>query len=72
MSELKVNINDLYFIVQTVNQVPKAVQALTTHRRIEPKNEIARMNAAYMKQLPGITQKNFVEREVKEMPFVHY
>lgn len=46
-----------------INQVPKAVQALTTHRRIEPKNEIARMNAAYMKQLPGITQKNFVERE---------
>ena len=41
-----------------------AAKAVMTHLRIEPNSKIAVMNKGYIKQQPGITIKDFVEREV--------
>ena len=43
----------------------EAARALTTHLRIEPKSQIAKMNSAYIKQQPGVSIKDFVERQVR-------
>lgn len=41
-----------------------AAKAVMTHLRIEPSSKIALMNRGYIKQQPGVTIKDFVEREV--------
>ena len=48
-----------------VKRMKDAAKATMTHLRIEPQSKIAVMNKGYIKQQPGITVKDFVEREVK-------
>ena len=43
----------------------ESARALTTHLRIEPKSQVAKMNSAYIKQQPGVSLKDFVERQVR-------
>ena len=42
----------------------EAAKAFTTQKRIEPNNQVAQRNGAYIKRQPGVTIKDFVEREV--------
>ncbi|XP_019860815.1 PREDICTED: prolyl 3-hydroxylase 1-like isoform X2 [Amphimedon queenslandica] len=49
-----------YFNIKRMKDAAKAVM---THLRIEPNSKIAVMNKGYIKQQPGITIKDFVERE---------
>lgn len=44
----------------------EAASALMSHLRIEPDSKVAIMNRGYLKQQPGVTIKDFVEREVSK------
>ena len=42
----------------------EAARCLTSQKRLEPKSEILRMNAAYFMRQPGVAKNDFVERNV--------
>ena len=44
--------------------MPEAALAATTHKRLAPHSDIARMNSAYIKRQVGVSAKDFKEREV--------
>lgn len=48
-----------------VDQLQDAVKTLVTQLRIDPNNEVAKMNRAYFQRLKGISRKDYVERKVR-------
>ena len=44
--------------------MPEAARAATTHKRLAPHSDIARMNSAYIMRQVGVSAKDFKEREV--------
>lgn len=66
----------LQFGYYWLNRSMDAVQASATQVRLEPDSEVARRNAVFYRQQPGVTRKDFLPREdvlphIKELEAEH-
>lgn len=56
----------MYLILLMIaDQLQDAVKTSVTQLRIDPKNEVAKMNKAYYQRMPGISNKDYIERKVR-------